>query len=330
MINDLENKIFDAKADFGVLVLNVFRFQYEHNKIYRDYVDAIGIDPETVKSVYDIPFLPIGFFKTHRVVTTDFEPQMIFESSGTTGNIPSRHLVRSLDLYQKSFTKGFERFYGSPRDYCIIGLLPSYLERQHSSLVWMVDHLIEESGHEKSGFYLNEFEKLAGTLQRLEAEGQKTLLIGVTFALLDFAEAFPMPLRHTVVMETGGMKGRREEIIREEVHERLKVAFGLDAVHSEYGMSELLSQAYSPGGGIFRTPPWMRVLVRDESDPLGLIRVPPGSSARGALNIIDLANIWSCSFLATEDLGIVYGDGSFRVQGRLDASEWRGCSMLTA
>ncbi len=330
MINDLENKIFDAKADFDALVIDVFRFQYQHNKIYREYVDTVGIDPGSVKSVYDIPFLPIGFFKTHQVVTTDFEPEMIFESSGTTGIIPSRHLIRSLDLYQKSFTKGFEHFYGSPRDYCIIGLLPSYLERQHSSLVWMVDHLIQKSGHEKGGFYLNEFEKLAHTLQSLEAEGQQTLLIGVTFALLDFAEVFQMPLRHTVVMETGGMKGRREEIIREEVHDRLRAAFGLDAVHSEYGMSELLSQAYSSGGGIFRTPPWMKVLVRDESDPLALIRVPPGGEARGALNIIDLANIWSCSFLATEDLGIVYGDGSFRVQGRLDASEWRGCSMLTA
>jgi hypothetical protein len=330
MINDLENKIFDAKADFGALVLDVFRFQYQHNKIYRDYVDTLGIDPESVNSVFDIPFLPIGFFKTHRVVTSDFEPEMIFESSGTTGNVPSRHPVRSLDLYQKSFTRGFERFYGSPRDYCIIGLLPSYLERRHSSLVWMVDHLIQMSGHEKSGFYLNEFENLAHTLQSLEAEGQQTLLIGVTFALLDFAEAFPMPLRHTVVMETGGMKGRREEIIREEVHDRLRAAFGLSAVHSEYGMSELLSQAYSSGGGIFQTPPWMKVLVRDESDPLALIRVPPGGETRGALNIIDLSNIWSCSFLATEDLGIVYGNGSFRVQGRLDASEWRGCSMLTA
>jgi hypothetical protein len=270
-----------------------------------------------------IPALPVSFFKTHNVATTVFSPELVFESSGTTQAVTSRHPVKDAAIYRESFIRCFERFYGDIKDWCILGLLPSYLERQHSSLVMMVDNMIKLSAHSQSGFYLDEHEKLADTLRELETKQQKTLLIGVTFGLLDFAAGFPMPLKHTVVMETGGMKGRRKELTRLEVHRLLSEAFGISGVHSEYGMTELLSQAYSQDGGRFHCPPWMKLMVRDEYDPM--IVNPAGT---GILQVIDLANIYSCSFIATEDVGRVYEDGSFEVLGRLDNSDIRGCSMM--
>lgn len=283
----------------------------------------MGYTPGSGKTPAEIPALPISFFKTHTVVTGTFQPEAVFESSGTTGMVTSRHMVKDASLYRKSFRDAFSLFYGDVSQWCVLGLLPSYLERQHSSLVYMVDDLIRNSGHEKSGFYLNEFAVLSRTLQQLEAAGQRTLLIGVTFGLLDFAEAYPQQLQHTVVMETGGMKGRKKEMTRAEVHALLKSGLGVQTVHSEYGMTELLSQAYSKGEGRLVCPPWMRVLVRDEEDPLQV-----RTTGRGLLQIIDLANIHSCSFIATEDVGIVHADGSFEVWGRLDNSDMRGCSLL--
>lgn len=326
MKSQWNDKIFNIfPGSFEGLALEIFRFQYTRNPVYRDYVNALGINVSGVHSVVEIPFLPIRFFKSHRVQADVFEPAAVFESSGTTGSVSSRHFVRDTGLYRESFNRAFRLFYGEPSDLCIIGLLPSYLERQHSSLVYMVNELVLQSGHPDSGFYLDEWEKLAGVLEALERKKQKTLLIGVTFALLDFAERYPMQMQHTVVMETGGMKGRREELVRQEVHERLRGSFGLANVHSEYGMTELLSQAYSHGEGVFHCPPWMKVMVRDEEDPLTIHTVP----ARGAINVIDLANIHSCSFIATDDAGSVYDDGSFHVLGRLDHSDLRGCSLLT-
>ena len=311
------------RQGFAESALDLFFFQYKNNAIYQAYVDSLSIDPAHIQTIDKIPFLPIDFFKTHTVKTTAFEPEIIFESSGTTREMPSRHFVKNLSIYKKSFTRAFEQFYNKPDDWCIIGLLPSYLERNNSSLVFMVRELIEKSRHAKSGFYLHEYPQLADTLQELEIGKQKTLLIGVTFALLDFADQFSMRLDHTVVMETGGMKGRRKEITRTELHQQLKNKLGISAVHSEYGMTELLSQAYSKADGIFETPPWMRVLVRNEDDPF---TVQP--NGEGIINIIDLANIYSSAFIATEDIGKIHEDGRFEVLGRTDTSDIRGCSQL--
>ena len=311
------------KEDLVPLALDLFRFQYANNPLYRQYTDALGVDPAAVAAPEALPFLPISFFKTQAVKTGDFLPEAVFASSGTTGMVTSRHEIKDLGLYKASFTAGFERFYGSVTDWCVLGLLPSYLERGNSSLVVMVDELIRQSGHPDSGFYLYEHEALYGVLQRLEAQGQKTLLIGVTFALLDLAERYSLSLRHTVVMETGGMKGRRRELTRAELHAFLIERLGVQTIHAEYGMTELLSQAYSEGGGLFSCPPWMKVLVRSEDDPLEV-----RTEGEGILNIIDLANRWSCGFLATEDTGRVYPDGRFEVSGRVDNSDIRGCSLL--
>ena len=286
------------------------------------------MDVSTIDTIEKIPFLPIAFFKTHRITTTDFEPQLIFESSGTTQTTNSRHLIKDIGLYEKSFNKAFEIFYGNRQNWCIIALLPSYLERNNSSLVLMADRLIKQSKHPASGFYLNELDALKKTITQLEAQGQKTLLLGVTFALLDFAESFPMPLKHTTIMETGGMKGRREEITRQRVHEILTTSFQIPTIQSEYGMTELLSQAYSNGNGIFNCPPWMKILIREDDDPLVVNASAKGNSISGAINIIDLANIYSCSFIATDDAGKLYPDNSFEVLGRLDNSDIRGCSLL--
>lgn len=328
---ELHDKIFNTgTGDFERLALEVFLCQYKDNDLYRSFVDALHIDPLQVTTVASIPFLPIGFFKTHGITRGCFEPELVFESSGTTQTGNSRHLVRKASTYRESFLKGFSAFYGPPSEWCIIGLLPSYLERKNSSLVLMVNDLIAESGHAESGFYLYEHEKLAEVLAKNEINQQKTLLIGVTFALLDFADHFKKPLRHTIVMETGGMKGRRKEITREEVHATLKKAWRLSSVHSEYGMTELLSQAYSSGEGLFSCPPWMRVIIRDEDDPL-TIKVPQFSRpANGLINVIDLANIDSCSFIATDDIGRLYGDNTFEVLGRMDSSDVRGCSLMYA
>ena len=351
----LINNIFSVTVDnFQQKVMDVFQFQYQQNKVYQQWCNllknkqftGLGVKPRAENEMLlknqpvippshnideefsglsqnTIPFLPISFFKSHTVSTGSFEPEQVFESSGTTQTTNSKHLVKDINLYRKSFSKAFELFYGPVKDWCIIGLLPAYLERKNSSLVMMVDELIKESGHPDSGFYLYDFERLYNNLQRLELQGTKTLLIGVTFALLDFAEQFPMKLKHTIVMETGGMKGRRKELTRAEMHEILQQNLGVSSIHSEYGMTELLSQAYSKGDGRYICPPWMKVLVRDEEDPL-MVK----NSGSGVLNVIDLANLYSCSFLATDDVGIVYEDGSFEVWGRLDNSDIRGCSLL--
>jgi phenylacetate-coenzyme A ligase PaaK-like adenylate-forming protein len=325
------HKIFGVNEDnFNALAIEVFRFQYENNPVYQEYINTLHIKPGTVDSVEKIPFLPIRFFNSHQVVSGKFEAETLFESSGTTGMVKSRHHIKDLSLYEESFIKGFESFYGSIKDWCIIGLLPSYLERTNSSLVYMTEKIIHISEHPQSGFYLNEHEKLFAVLSELEKQEQKTLLIGVTFALIDFAERFSLPLRHTLIMETGGMKGRREELIREEVHAVLKKSFSLDKIHSEYGMTELLSQAWSKGDGIFKAPPWMKILIRDEEDPF-LVSGPQYQSMTpvpGVINIIDLSNIHSCSFIATDDVGKLYPDGSFEVLGRLTGSDLRGCSLL--
>ncbi len=318
---DFNISAFDTKA------LEIFRFQALHNLVYRQYLELLGVKPNRVTRIVDIPFLPVGFFKTHRVVSGDFEPQAVFESSGTTGSINSRHYVKDTEIYRNSFLNGFGKFYGDPSGWCVIGLLPSYLERQHSSLVSMVDHLIRRSSVDESGFYLYEFANLHRTLTQLEQRKQKTILIGVTFALLDFAEQFPMTLENTIVMETGGMKGRREEMTRQQVHDLLATRLGIKQVHSEYGMTELLSQGYSQGEGIFRTSDSMKILVREEDDPLQ-IHDAEEKIRRGIINVIDLANIFSCSFIATEDAGILYPDGSFEVTGRVDNSDIRGCTLM--
>ena len=318
------HKIFSTRdIGFEARALEVFQFQLKNNAVYGAFVKALGTDTSRVTALAQIPFLPVRFFKYMEVKTGEFEPEAVFESSGTTGMISSRHLVKDLSLYRESFTRGFELFYGPASEYCIIGLLPSYLERENSSLVLMVDDLIRQSGHPQSGFYLNEFDKLAAVLRELESREQKTLLIGVSFALLDFAEQYPIPLKHTIIMETGGMKGRRKEMIRQELHAILQHSFSLSAIHSEYGMTELLSQAYSKGDGIYHCPPWMKILLRDDEDPLRVI-----TSGSGVVNVIDLANIHSCSFIATDDAGKVYPDGSFEILGRVDGSDMRGCSLL--
>lgn len=326
---ELTSKIFTAcPENFTALTLEVFRFQYMHNQVYHQFCNILKADPDKIDAIEKIPFLPIGFFKTHTVTSTQFLPAAVFESSGTTQTINSRHLVKELSLYEESFTKAFEMFYGPANDYCIIALLPSYLERKNSSLVMMADKLIAKSNHPQSGFYLNEFEKLQAVLTTLESQQQKTLLIGVTFALLDLAEKFPMPLQHTTIMETGGMKGRREEMTRAQVHQVLCTAFQKDKIHSEYGMTELLSQGYSAGQGIFNNPPWMKILVREEDDPFAIYKAGDKAVVTGAINVIDLANLYSCSFIATEDAGKLYADGSFEVMGRLDNTDIRGCSLM--
>ena len=325
----LENKIFSVnEVSFTSVALDVFNFQYQYNFVYRQYCDSLKINPDNIKNIELIPYLPIQFFKTHKVVTTIFEPTAIFESSGTTQTINSKHYIKDTSLYVKNFNETFQLFYGNPTEWCIIALLPSYVERNNSSLVMMVDDLIKKTNNNLSGFYLNEGEKLKNILDQLEKKQQKTLLIGVTFALLDFAEQCPMDLKHTVIMETGGMKGRRKEMIREQVHMILCNQFNQSKIHSEYGMTELLSQAYSNGDGIFKCPPWMKVLLRDEDDPLTIKTAKPHSIISGAVNVIDLANLYSCSFIATEDAGKLYTDNSFEILGRMDNTDIRGCSLL--
>ena len=325
------DKIFSVSSSgFETLALQVFRFQYDHNELYRRYVQALHVAKDSVDAIHKIPFLPIRFFKSHIVATTQFNAQLVFESSGTTGTVNSRHHVKEASLYHRSFNDAFKKFYGSPADWCILALLPSYLERQGSSLTLMAQELVRMSQHPQSGFFLYEHGQLHALLQQMELQKQKTLLLGVTFALLDFAETHPMQLLHTVIMETGGMKGRREELTRTELHTILKEKLGLASVHSEYGMTELLSQAYSKGEGIYHCAPWMRALAREEEDPMNVKeRSASGDKPlTGVLNIIDLANIYSCSFIATDDLGKLYGDGSFEVLGRMDSSDVRGCSLL--
>ena len=331
MESELIHKVFsDSAMEFNQLALSVFQFQYQHNLLYRQFADSLKTPVAAISRYQDIPFLPIHFFKTHKVMTTAFEPELIFASSGTTGTVTSQHHIRQSAIYKTSFLTAFRLFYGNPEDWCIIGLLPSYLERNNSSLVKMVDELVRLSGQPESGFYLYDHGKLKTVLEALEKKGKKTLLIGVTFALLDFAESYQLQLRNTVIMETGGMKGRKEELTRQEVHEILKQRLGVETVHAEYGMTELLSQAYARAEGRFQSPPWMKILLREEDDPL-LIKSAEdvtGEAATGVINVIDLANIYSCAFIATDDAGRLYKDGSFEVTGRMDASDIRGCSLM--
>lgn len=310
---------------FNIVLHKILQFQLNNNAIYQQWCNHIRFSFNESITINQIPFLPISLFKIHTVTTTQFNATHVFESSGTTTSVNSKHLIKDIAIYEQSFMQCFEKIYGNIDDYCIIGLLPSYLERNSSSLVYMVNHWIKNSSFIESGFYLNEFNQLAEVLQKVESKQQKTLLIGVTFGLLDFVEQFSFPLQHTIVMETGGMKGRRTEMTRNEVHAILKNAFQIIEVHSEYGMTELLSQAYSTGNGRFVCPPWMKVVVRSEDDPLQI-----NLTGRGVLNIIDLANLYSCSFIATDDVGTVYEDGSFEVHGRIDNSDIRGCSLMVA
>ncbi len=316
----------DISADnFNEAGLNLFKHQYNNNAIYRKYCDALRINADAVNDVCNIPYLPISFFKTHTVTTGIMESPaaLVFESSGTTGEAASRHYITDAGLYERSLLHGFVQYYGPPADYAILALLPSYLERGNSSLVYMAKTLMQMSGHADNGFYINEWGQLATVIRRLEAEGQKILLLGVTFALLDFADKYPMALQHTVVMETGGMKGRREELTRTEVHDILKDRWQLSGIHSEYGMTELLSQAYSPADGIFKCTATMKALVRDINDPFDI-----SMSGAGALNVIDVANVNSCAFIATDDLARIARDGTFEVLGRMDHSLLRGCSLM--
>ncbi len=316
------NNIFQ-NGDFDSLAFEAWNHQFQTNKVYRHWCNAISktLPP---KNLSTIPFLPIGFFKGHKVISGDFTPSVTFKSSGTTGESISHHLVKDANLYTTSFIKGFELPYGKTEDWCILALLPGYLERTDSSLVFMVNELINRSTHPQSGFYLYDHIGLEKSLIIQEKNKQKTLLIGVTYALLDFTENHPIPLSHTIVMETGGMKGKRKEITRNEVHKILSSRFKTTSIHSEYGMTELLSQCYSQGNGRFTPPPWVKFFIREEDDPLSV-----QNTGRGALNIIDLANIHSCCFIATDDLGFVFPDGSFEVLGRIDSSDVRGCSLMT-
>ena len=314
----------DSEADFSHTALNMFAFQFEHNSVYRSFCDLLNVHPSDIKTIEDIPFLPIEFFKSHAIRSTDLPVEHIFTSSGTTGLNSSQHIVANLQFYERSFRSGFAHFYGDIEEYVVLALLPNYLERDGSSLIYMVNDLIKQSKHPESGFYLRNHEDLKERLIELNARKQKTLLIGVSFALLDLVETYSFSLEHTIIMETGGMKGQRKEIIREELHRILKDGFGVPLIHSEYGMTELLSQAYSKGQSMFETPPWMRILIRDTEDPLHLL--PNGKT--GGVNIIDLANLHSCAFIATQDLGRAYSDQSFEILGRFDHSDIRGCNLL--
>ncbi|MDG1715929.1 acyl transferase [Lacinutrix sp.] len=321
-----QNKIFSIKteAEFNALALQVFGFQFENNPVYRSFCDLLYKNPSDIKTIEEIPFLPIQFFKSHHVISSSKNIKKTFTSSGTTGSITSKHHITDLSIYEESFKKGFHSFYGDIKDYVVLALLPSYLEREGSSLIYMVDSLIKASNHKYSGFYLNNLHEISTTLKRLDKQGKKVLLVGVSFALLDLVEAYSFNLNNTIVMETGGMKGRRKGLIREELHNLLKSGFGVNTIHSEYGMTELLSQAYSKGHGVFNCPNWMRILTRETEDALTL--TAPGKT--GGLNVIDLANINSCSFIATQDLGRVSKDKSFEIIGRFDTSDIRGCNLM--
>lgn len=311
------------RLEFEEIALKIFHYQAKEIPVYAQFIEHLGIDAKLIDSIYDIPFLPIEFFKTQNIIASKVEPVEIFSSSGTTGMQRSRHLISDLSWYEESFLNAFELFYGNVNDYIVLALLPSYLERDGSSLIYMCDKLIGLSEDHRSGFYLNEFEKIKSIIEENEGE-KKVILIGVTFALLDFAEHHPFDMKNCIIMETGGMKGKRKEILREEVHTILKQAFKVSNIHSEYGMTELLSQAYSSGQGIFKCPPWMKVLIRETHDPFSYQRY----NRSGGINIIDLANIHSCSFISTQDLGKVLPDERFEVLGRFDNADIRGCNLL--
>jgi len=319
-------KIFSitSEQDFNEVALEIFRFQYANNSVYRKFSNLLKIDPKKVNRIENIPFLPIDIFKSHTVLSSEETIQKTFTSSGTTGTKTSKHHVTDLSVYEQSFNLAFKQFYGSVEDFVVLALLPSYLERDGSSLIYMAQHLIENSTHPDSGFYLNNLSQLKEKLISLDKAGQKVLLIGVSFALLDLVEDFQFKLKNTIIMETGGMKGRRKEMIREELHSILKNGFGTASIHSEYGMTELLSQAYSAGNGVFDCPPWMKILIRDPEDAQSYLK----NNSTGGINVIDLANINSCSFIATQDLGKKSENNSIEIMGRFDNSDIRGCNLL--
>ncbi|WP_026776051.1 acyltransferase [Polaribacter sp. Hel_I_88] len=322
----MQNKIFNitTQEEFATMALEVFRHQFKNNRVYRSFCDLLYIHPSDITKIEEIPFLPIQFFKSREVLSSKEKIAEIFTSSGTTGSITSKHFVTDISFYKNSYLKGFAHFYGNIEDYVVLALLPNYLERKGSSLVFMVDDLIAKSKNTESGFYLNNLDELAKKLINLDKNGQKVLLIGVSFALLDLIEKYQFNLKNTIIMETGGMKGRRKELIRNELHELLKTGFNVDEIHSEYGMTELLSQAYSKGNGVFGTPNWMQILTRDTEDALTILE----QEKTGGINIIDLANYNSCSFIATQDLGKVHNNGTFEIIGRFDNSDIRGCNLM--
>jgi hypothetical protein len=326
-MHDFERRVFAINNEnaFETIALEIYRFQFDNNPVYAKYCKILGKNPDVVTNLREIPFLPISLYKTHKIVTTDFEPELIFESSGTTGLSTSFHYVKKREIYERSFKECFKLFYGNINQYCILGLLPSYLEKGGSSLVYMVDCLIKESNHSKSGFYLYNLDKLNEVLIQLKNENQKVILFGVTYALLEFAQQYPSFYESLIIIETGGMKGKGKELTREELNTELCRSFGVYDIHSEYGMTELLSQGYSING-IYKGPPWMKILIRDETDPLSIKQGQEPLS--GAINVVDLANIYSCSFIATEDIGRLYTNGDFEVLGRMDNTDIRGCSLL--
>ncbi len=326
-LQNLQKRIFNIKSQtcFWETALEVFNYQYNNNSVYHDFIKSLGKDPSGIKTPYEIPFLPVEFFRNHKILTCDLPVKMIFESSGTTGVSTGKHFVNDLNLYEESFLKAFRLFYGMPDEFLIAALLPSYTERENSSLVYMADNLIRRSRNPHSGFYKSNIGDLILTIKKAKEEDCKVLLLGVSFALLDLAENYSPDLSGVIVMETGGMKGRRKELTRSELHATLKEKLNVTSIHSEYGMTELLSQAYSKGDGLFYCPPWMKVIIRDPQDPLTLFTEP---AKTGGINIIDLANMNSCSFIATGDLGRINDDGSFEVLGRFDNSDIRGCNLL--
>lgn len=311
-------------AEFELASLEVFNFQFKNNRVYRSFCDLLNIHPSEVHCIEDIPFLPIQFFKSHDVLSNSQPVEQLFTSSGTTGALTSKHQVTDIKIYEESFRRAFTHFYGVAEDYVVLALLPSYLEREGSSLIYMVEDLIQQSHHPESGFYLHNLSELKDILTALDAQGKKVLLIGVSFALLDLVESYQFNLKNTIIMETGGMKGRRKELVRAELHDILKQGFGVNSIHSEYGMTELLSQAYSKGHGVFESPKWMRVLTRDPEDALTILP----KNKTGGVNVIDLANINSCAFIATQDLGKALPDNSFEIIGRFDNSDIRGCNLM--
>jgi phenylacetate-coenzyme A ligase PaaK-like adenylate-forming protein len=322
----MQKSIFNITSEekFKEIALAIFKHQFKNNKVYRSFCDLMYVHPSDVTEIEDIPFLPIQFFKSRKVLSSLDEIQETFTSSGTTGSATSKHFVTDINLYKQSYLNGFHHFYGNIEEYTVLALLPNYLERNGSSLVFMIDDLISKSKNSESGFYLNNLDELAQKLIKLDKNGQKIILIGVSFALLDLIEKYQFQLKNTIIMETGGMKGRRKELIRTELHQLLQNGFGVNKIHSEYGMTELLSQAYSKGNGVFETPPWMKVLTRDTEDALTILP----KERTGGINIIDLANYNSCSFIASQDLGKVYKNNTFEIIGRFDNSDIRGCNLL--
>ncbi len=323
---ELKDRVFqvDGTEAFNALALDLFHLHADRNPVYREFLTALGRSSSEVRSVDGIPFLPIQVFRSQRVLLDGLGEGLTFTSSGTTGSRTSTHLVPWPEHYEHSFLNSFKSRYGGLEGLRILALLPSYLEREGSSLVYMVNELIRRTNDPMSGTYLHSYSALAEVIRRSEEEHQRTLVIGVPFALLDLAERHPMDLHHTMIMETGGMKGRRPELVREALHDILKKAFRVPSIHSEYGMTELLSQAWSAGEGKYHCPPWMRVMIRDVNDPFAML--PDGRS--GGINVIDLANMASCPFIATQDLGMRYSDGSFEVLGRFDHSDIRGCNLM--